>query len=614
MHPSSPGDLRKLALKFFLTYQLNSLPALPPLLYMMALVTGLDGEQALTTSLYVLPVIVPLLTLFGPYLLIHAVVRDAFSDPPGDTAERKLERLLKVPRRIELRMVGMAVLGTLSYAGFPAFYYGKSLWIVPWAAALSVLQFLMLWINIRLSLERLMAPYAVAQFHLLGIFELRGQGFYWTRQKWYLPYAFGLYVVCTLTMMASVAGRMSYSAFEAFFSTLNTHAPSEFEPLLRLTLSRLTEQLLVPMVLLGIYLFLTAAVGAWRLAAVQSEGARSVQTAIEALASGSPRMPDWVGTDEMGDLSLATAKVFVHLQRFALSLRGSAHSLRSSAQAFGGSARQQGEMITHQAAALQETQVTTQEIKQTSELAAQKAESVIAQTENAERITQTAEQSILKSVGSLESIRSQVGEMADHIGALGGKTRQIAHITETVKSLADRSHMLALNAAIESVRSGEHGKGFGVVAREIRALADQSIRATANVGQLLEDISRSIQLAVRMSEQGSARADEGLQQVLEFSQSIQKLSGIMNENGNAVRQISAAVAQQNAGIGEIFKSVAAMSTMMNQTVERLNLSNSTMGQVNEVVNHVSEFVGSYGWEELGTSSSPGKAGEPPRSQ
>ena len=609
MSPPSPSDLRKLTVKFFLTYQVNSLPALLPLIYMMGLVTGLDGQQSLTTALYVLPVAVPTLTLVGPFLLIYWVLQDAFASPPGDTPERRLERLLKVPRRIELRMVGVAVLGTLMYAAFPAIHFGKSLWIVPWTAALSVMQFMLLWINIRLSLEKLIAPHAVAQFKELRTYSLAGRGLYWTRQKWYLPYAFGLFVVCTLTMMASVVAKLSYAAFRDFFATLHTHAAVEFEPLLRQTLTQLVQQLMVPLVLLGAYVLVTAAVCAWRLASYQSNGARAVQKAIEGLASGAPQMPDWVSTDETGDLALATAKTLVHLQRFSLSLRGSAQSLQESAQALSDSTQQQSEMLTHQASALQETQVTTQEIKQTSEVASQRAEGVLAQTQYAERISKAAEESIQKSVNSLEAIRTDAGEMMRHINMLGGKARQIAQITETVKGLADRSHMLALNAAIESVRSGEHGKGFGVVAREIRALADQSIQATSNVGHILEDISAAIRQAVTMSEKGSTRADEGLAQVREFGESIRQLSGIVSENGNSVRQISAAVAQQNVGIVEIFKAVAQLSTMMNQTVERLKQSDSAVSEVNNVVTHVSEFVGVYGWEEMrpGTPSKPAAA-------
>ena len=140
---------------------------------------------------------------------------------------------------------------------------------------------------------------------------------------------------------------------------------------------------------------------AWRLAQAQSEGARSVQGAMEALASGSPRLPDWISTDELGDLAVATARVFEQLKAFSLSLGDSADALKRSAEELGMSTSKQSEVLTLQATALQETQVTAQEIKQTSALASQKAEGVLQQTERADSISQAGNEAIQKSLGGL---------------------------------------------------------------------------------------------------------------------------------------------------------------------------------------------------------------------
>src|SRR4030095_10146168 len=103
--------------------------------------------------------------------------------------------------------------------------------------------------------------------------------------------------------------------------------------------------------------------------------------------------------------------------------------------------------------------------------------------------------------------RDQVKDMSAKIRELDERARQIANITVTVKDIADQSNMLALNAAIEAVRSGEHGKGFGVVAREIRTLADQSIQATTRVREILQDVSAAVSVAVTMTEKGTARVE-----------------------------------------------------------------------------------------------------------
>ena len=192
--------------------------------------------------------------------------------------------------------------------------------------------------------------------------------------------------------------------------------------------------------------------------------------------------------------------------------------------------------------------------------------------------------------------------MARQIRSLDQRTRQIASITTTVKDLADQSNMLALNAAIEAVRSGEHGKGFGVVAREIRTLADQSIRATNNVRSILQDISGAIRTTVSMTEKGSEKVESSLVQVREFGNNIRDLSGIVRENAASVRQITAAVTQQNTGITQIFQAVNDLSRLMDQTMVQLRTSDEALDLVRNVTDKVAAMSQSSG--DAGNVTSP----------
>jgi methyl-accepting chemotaxis protein len=303
------------------------------------------------------------------------------------------------------------------------------------------------------------------------------------------------------------------------------------------------------------------------------------------------------GTDEIGDLSRITAQAFNKVRDFSLSLKKSASNLGGSAEILDQSNTAQNEVITRQAAALQEAQVTAQEIRHTSLLAAQKAEGVLQQTETMEQLGRNGEAAVSRSISSLEEIRGVVTEMATRIKSLDERARQIENITRTVKDLADQSNMLALNAAIEAVRSGEHGKGFGVVAREIRALADQSIKATGRVQQILQDISSAIRSTVAMTDKGVERVGASVEEVRAFGDSMQKLSSIMQDSTAAVRQISAAVSQQNQGITQIFDAIRDLNNVMNDTMVRLNKSSTVTMEVRGVATHVSELIASYGWEK-----------------
>lgn len=302
---------------------------------------------------------------------------------------------------------------------------------------------------------------------------------------------------------------------------------------------------------------------------------------------------DVSSSDEIGQLAKSFSMMVAKLRDIPMSLEESASLLSNAVANLTESTGEQNATLTRQAAALQETQVTAQEIKQTSVVAAQKAEAVLKVAERADEISREGEASIEQSLTGLQEIRSQVSEIAEKIKELSDRTRQIGSITATVKDLADQSNMLALNAAIEAVRSGEHGKGFGVVAREIRSLADQSIRATDRVREILEDISGAIVMAVEITERGAEKMEAGLLQVRTSGQNLRQLSGIVQDNSSAVRQIAAAVSQQNAGITQIFSAVTDLSKMMDDTVKGIHNTNDAASTLQSVSTQVSAVVKSY---------------------
>ncbi|WP_141607814.1 methyl-accepting chemotaxis protein [Myxococcus sp. AB022] len=297
--------------------------------------------------------------------------------------------------------------------------------------------------------------------------------------------------------------------------------------------------------------------------------------------------------DEVGRLANSFSQMVERLREVTVNLQQAAVALTQSTKHLNSSSTDQAQTISRQAAALQETQVTAQEIKQTSMLAAQKAESVLSVAERADTLAKSGEASIELTMAGLNDIRAQVGEIAQKIVELGERTQQIGGITQTVKDLADQSNMLALNAAIESVRSGEHGKGFGVVAREIRALADQSIEATTRVRELLDDIANQVTLAVRITERGAERMESGLAQVRTSGQNLRELSSIVQDNAAAVRQIAAAVSQQNVGINQITLAVNDLSKMMDETVARIGSTGEAATTLQIISEQLSSAVKSY---------------------
>ncbi|GAC1344998.1 MAG: hypothetical protein NVSMB23_20580 [Myxococcales bacterium] len=302
---------------------------------------------------------------------------------------------------------------------------------------------------------------------------------------------------------------------------------------------------------------------------------------------------DVVSNDEVGQLAESFSGMVDALRGALTTLRGSAGALEGATGNLNQTMEEQTEFMSKQAASLQETQVTAQEIKQTSAIASEKAQQVLRVAERADEIGRAGEGAVERTLGGLGEIGRQAAAVGEEIQRLRENARQIGGITSTVKDLADQSNMLALNAAIEAVRSGEHGKSFAVVAREIRSLADQSIRATGQVGDILGELTRSIGSAVAMTNQSTRRMETGLTEVNASGDSLRELSGIARENVSAVRQIAAAVSQQNAGIAQIFTAVTDQMAMMDQVQRGLERTQGASAQLHMVAAQVAETLARY---------------------
>jgi len=349
-------------------------------------------------------------------------------------------------------------------------------------------------------------------------------------------------------------------------------------------------------IVLTVLSLLVAGVGGWWLA----RGATGPIARLSALVSRVVREGDLtqqveVSTrrDEVGQLASAFSQMMDHLRESTRGLQQGTKVLGQTVAELTAAAAQQERTLTKQAAALQETQVTAQEIKQTSLMAAERSQAVLGVTARAREVGAAGEATVAASLEGFDQLREQVGRVASTISALNERTQQIGGITQTVKDLADQSNMLALNAAIEAVRSGEHGKGFGVVAREIRSLADQSITSTGRVREILDDIRQSIQDAVRQAEQSQGSAETGLTQVRASGDSLRELTGIIQDNASAAQQIAAAVTQQNAGVAQIFTAVTDLSRMMEESMQGLQSSQRITASLREVAARMETVAATY---------------------
>jgi methyl-accepting chemotaxis protein len=339
-----------------------------------------------------------------------------------------------------------------------------------------------------------------------------------------------------------------------------------------------------------------AVVGAWLLARGVTRPVLALCAAVTRIVREGDLTRDidvGAGHDEVGELAGAFGQLVKQLRETARGLHRGTRVLGDTVAELQRASEQQERNVARQATALQQTQVTAQEIKQTSLLASEKAQDVLTRASRAEEVGRAGEEDIRDSLGGFQTLLDQSRQMTERISRLNDRTRQIGGITQTVKDLADQSNMLALNAAIEAVRSGEHGKGFGVVAREIRNLADQSIQSTERVRDILDELGGAILSTARMTEAGHERVTAGLEQVRSSGERLRELAIIIQDNAAAVRQIAGAVSQQNAGIAQIFTAVTDLSSMMTDTQQGLSATTRAAKLLQEVSGQMQDVARAY---------------------
>ena len=135
------------------------------------------------------------------------------------------------------------------------------------------------------------------------------------------------------------------------------------------------------------------------------------------------------------------------------------------------------------------------------------------------------------------SIRHKIQTIAELILELSDFVQSISSTVGLVEDIAEQTNLLALNAAVEAARAGEHGKGFAVVASEIRKLADESKQATTKITSLINDIQQTANSTVLATEEGTKEIESGLELAHVISENIEKLINVMNEVSKNMQEI-----------------------------------------------------------------------------
>jgi len=294
--------------------------------------------------------------------------------------------------------------------------------------------------------------------------------------------------------------------------------------------------------------------------------------------------------DQLGQ---AFVTMVANLRSATASLSVSVNTLAASASEILAATTQVASGAAETGTAIAQTTTTVEEVKQTAQLASQKAKLVADGAQKATQVGQAGRKSVSASIDGMRHIQSQMESIAETVVRLSEHSQQIGEIIAAVNDLAEQSNLLAVNAAIEAAKAGEQGKGFSVVAQEVRSLAEQSRQATAQIRGILHDIQKATTAAVLATEQGSKAVENGMKQSTEAGEAITQLAGSVSEAAQAATQIAASSQQQLVGTDQVALAMQNIKQASMQNVAATKQAETAAHNLNQIGGVLKEIVARY---------------------
>ena len=281
------------------------------------------------------------------------------------------------------------------------------------------------------------------------------------------------------------------------------------------------------------------------------------------------------------------------LRQLTLKIWQATSSIGSSTSQITASVSEQASTTTEQASAVAETTSTVEEVRQTAEQTSDRTQVVSDMANNSLELADRGLQVIKKNEDGMYNLKEQVRNIAETILALSEQTQQIGDIIATVNDIADQSNLLALNAAMEAARAGEAGRGFAVVAGEVRNLAEQSRQATAQVSTILGEIQKAANTAVMVTEQGTKRAEDGVELAQATGETIRTIREHTQQVAQAAQQIAASTRQQLAGMDQITRAMENINIGSNQGQMGIRQVEQAAHNLNDLATQLTNIVQQY---------------------
>ena len=309
-------------------------------------------------------------------------------------------------------------------------------------------------------------------------------------------------------------------------------------------------------------------VGAWLVSRMIVNPINETVEAMNEIAAGEGDLTKRLavkGKDEIADLSNGFNSIIELIHKTIRQVTDASSQLAAAAEELSATSASANENVIKEKNHLDQIATAMTEMSSTAQEVAVNADSAATGTQQADEQASEGRGIVSQTMNAINNLASEVDSASTTIKQLEEDTEQIGTVVEVIRGIAEQTNLLALNAAIEAARAGEQGRGFAVVADEVRSLANRTQQSTQEIQDMIEKLQVGAQNAVQVMDNGKNQATMTVEKAAEADVSLNQISGSITEVFNMNTQIAEAVRQQGMVTEEVNNNIVTLSAVAHET-------------------------------------------------
>ena len=354
--------------------------------------------------------------------------------------------------------------------------------------------------------------------------------------------------------------------------------------------NRMTRDVIIALVLLAVIGGVGFSVSSSVLRQVGGEPSEAIDLMARAAAGD---LTVDVRTAPKGSMLASFGEMLVSLRSMVTEIHSGSNKLISDAERINTAAKEVATASQHQAdatsamaAAIEEMTVSINHISDT-------ATDTERASEAAANDAASGEQQVLTATGEINKIATSVGEASQRIRELAQRADQVSSIAGVIKEIAGQTNLLALNAAIEAARAGEQGRGFAVVADEVRKLAERTSAATVEIEQMIGGIQSDTESVVAVMDAALPQVESGVQLAEGAAQSLRDIREGASATLSRIREVADSTKEQSIASTSIAQQVEHIAQMVEETSAAMNSTAATASDLEQLASELNRLVGRF---------------------